>query len=185
MPIAPSQADSKSSLIVVMGVSGCGKTSVGQGIAAWLGADFIEGDALHPRRNVEKMSAGVPLDDDDRWPWLDRVSGELRKACTARQALVVSCSALKKIYRERLRQTVEDRLCFVFLQGSRDTLLNRLAGRRGHYMPPSLLDSQLAALEDPGDEQGVVSIDIDVGGVDQIIDAVRAKLEKLGIGSTA
>ncbi|MDQ0471396.1 gluconokinase [Labrys wisconsinensis] len=185
MPIAPSDPDSKAPLIVVMGVSGCGKTSVGQGIAAWLGAAFIEGDALHPRRNVEKMSAGIPLDDDDRWPWLDLISGELRQASMARQALVVSCSALKTIYRERLRQAADDRLCFVFLRGSREALLERLAQRRGHYMPVSLLDSQLGALEDPAGEQGVVAIDIGIGGADQVLEAVRARLFKSGIGPAA
>ena len=182
MSNVPSRLDPGSAvLIVIMGASGCGKTSVGRGIAAGLAADFIEGDALHPRRNLEKMSAGVPLNDADRGPWLDRIGGELQKARAARRRVVVSCSALKRTYRDRLRQTVEDRLYFVFLRGSRDTLLERMMERRGHYMPPSLLDSQLATLEDPCDEPNVLSFDIDNASIEKIINDTRQKLEGLGI----
>jgi gluconokinase len=166
-------------LIIVMGVSGCGKTSVGQGIAASLNIPFVEGDALHPRSNVEKMSAGIPLDDADRGPWLDRIGDELRNAHHAGHGLVVACSALKKIYRDRLRQASEDGLYFVFLRASRDALQERVAARRNHYMPPSLLDSQLAILELPDDEPRVISVDIDRIDVAQAIAAAQAELEKL------
>lgn len=168
-----------SCLIVVMGVSGCGKTSVGRGIAARLGIAFVEGDALHPRSNVEKMSAGIPLDDADRDPWLDRIGDELRSAHQAGHGLVVACSALKKIYRDRLRRAAENRLDFVFLRASRDALQKRVAARRNHYMPPSLLDSQLAILELPDDEPRVISVDIDHIDVTQAVDAVQAELERL------
>ncbi|TIM33880.1 MAG: gluconokinase, partial [Mesorhizobium sp.] len=111
--MAASRPASEPGLIVVMGVSGCGKTSIGEGIAARLGIGFVEGDALHPIQNVEKMSAGVPLDDADRWPWLDLVGRALRTA--QGDGLVVTCSALKKAYRDRLRQAAGGDLVFVFL----------------------------------------------------------------------
>ncbi len=147
--------------IVVMGVSGCGKTSVAEGLAASLGAAFIEGDSLHPAANVEKMSRGIPLTDEDRWPWLDMIGRALADARAAGNGVVVSCSALRKVYRERLRSAAGGTLSFVFLRGSRDLLMTRMAAREGHFMPVSLLDSQLATLEDPSGEPGVVTVDID------------------------
>lgn len=145
--------------IVVMGVSGCGKSSVGSGLALQLGCAFIEGDDLHPACNVAKMSRGVALDDADRWPWLD-VLGE-RIACHTGSAVVLSCSALRRAYRDRLRSSARGPIIFVFLQGSRRALQARLEQRRGHYMPAQLLDSQLATLELPIDEPDVITIDIE------------------------
>ncbi|MFK0689273.1 gluconokinase [Mesorhizobium sp. IMUNJ 23033] len=169
MSMAASQPAFEASLIVVMGVSGCGKTSVGIDIAARLGFSFVEGDTLHPRGNVEKMSLGIPLSDDDRWPWLDLVGAALRLAHEEGSGLVVSCSALKKSYRDRLRHAAGGPVFFVFLQGSRSVLQARMADRRGHFFPPALLDSQLAALENPAGEELVVTVDIDAP-VDRIVD---------------
>lgn len=164
--------------IVVMGVSGCGKTSVAEGLAAALGATFIEGDSLHPAANVEKMSKGVPLSDEDRWPWLDTIARAMAKTLSDGKSAVVSCSALKKVYRDRLRNAAGGSLAFVFLQGSRDLLTARMAARRGHFMPVSLLDSQLAALEDPSGEPGVVTVDIDAP-VERIVAAALGGLRAL------
>jgi gluconokinase len=147
-------------IYVVMGVSGCGKTSVGEAIARHLGLDFVEGDALHPGANVDKMSKGIPLDDADRFPWLDRIGGAIATALADNRGLVVSCSSLKKIYRDRLRGFASGRLTFIFLKGSEDLLTGRMAARKGHFMPVSLLQSQLATLEDPSEEDKVITVDI-------------------------
>ncbi len=141
--------------IVVMGVSGCGKSSVGAALAAILGLPFREGDALHPPANIAKMSAGEPLDDADRWPWLDRVAAALAEGG------VVSCSALKRAYRARLRAGAGRPVAFVFLHGDAALLAERMGARAGHFMPPALLASQLAALEDPTGEPGTVAVTID------------------------
>ena len=139
-----------------MGVSGCGKSSVGEGLAARLGLSYRDGDDLHPAANVEKMRAGIALTDDDRWPWLDRVAEVL-----AREApVIVGCSALRRAYRDRLRAGAGGPVRFVHLSGSRDLIAGRMSSRTGHYMPPSLLDSQFAALEPP-DRDEAVTIDID------------------------
>lgn len=142
--------------IIVMGVSGCGKTSVGEALAARLGIPFEDGDDLHPRANVEKMRSGRPLDDDDRWPWLDAVGRRLGDAAP----LVIGCSALKRAYRDRIRARAGGAVTFVHLAGDKALISARMAARTGHYMPPSLLDSQFAALEPPGpDEAFTVAID--------------------------
>ena len=154
--------------IIVMGVSGCGKTSVAEGLAASLGAAFIEGDSLHPAVNVDKMSHGIALTDEDRWPWLDTVGRAMADVLAGNGSVVVSCSALKKAYRDRLRSSAGGKLAFVFLKGSRELLMSRMAAREGHFMPVSLLDSQLATLEDPSGEAGVVTVDIDAS-IDAIV----------------
>lgn len=156
--------------IVVMGVSGCGKTSVAEGLAAALPAAFIEGDSLHPAENVEKMSKGIPLDDADRWPWLDIIGRALSDALAQDKSIVISCSALKKVYRDHLRAAAGGNLSFVFLKGSRELLLGRMSARRGHFMPASLLDSQFATLEDPTGEPGVITVDIDAS-IERIVAA--------------
>lgn len=133
-------------IIVVMGVSGSGKTTIGEKLAQRLGWPFIEGDDYHPRENVAKMAAGIALDDADRWPWLDRLNERLRSERDA----VVTCSALKESYRRRLLSGVpEARL--VYLEGSKDLIAARVAERKHRYMPASLLDSQFATLEPPAD----------------------------------
>ncbi|MER8701939.1 gluconokinase [Mesorhizobium sp. M0207] len=180
MSMAASQPASKSWPIVVMGVSGCGKTSIGVAIAARLGLAFVEGDVLHPRGNVEKMSAGIPLTDEDRWPWLDLLGAALRHAHQEGRGLVASCSALKKSYRDRLRHGASGPVLFVFLHGSRAVLQARLAERGGHFFPPALLNSQFATLENPGDEPLVVTVDIDAH-VDTIADRVLEGLGAFGV----
>ncbi len=155
--------------IIVMGVCGCGKSSVGSAIAECLGLPFIEGDALHPESNVEKMSRGEPLNDEDRWPWLEIIGRVMADALGRGEGIVVSCSALKKVYRDRLRAAVGGRLSFVYLEGTRALLSERMGSRTGHFMPTSLLDSQLATLEVPTGEPGVVTVDID-RGIGEIVD---------------
>ena len=140
--------------VVVMGVSGSGKTTVGAALADALGLPFVDGDALHPAANVAKMAAGIPLDDADRAPWLDAVGAVL-----AAGPVVVACSALRRVYRDRLRAAAPG-LLLVFLDGSREVLAQRMAGRPGHFMPASLLDSQLATLERPDPDEHPVTVDI-------------------------
>ena len=136
-------------IVVVMGVSGSGKSTTGAALARALGWPFVEGDDLHPPENVAKMAAGVPLTDDDRWPWLDRIVAELRALSQTRPDVVLACSALKARYRERLARAGDVR--FVHLHGDRETIAARLAARQHRYMPATLLDSQLATLEPPAD----------------------------------
>ena len=141
---------------VIMGVSGCGKSSVGAGLAARLGLNYRDGDDLHPPENVAKMRAGMPLTDADRWPWLDRVGEVL----LAEAPVIVGCSALKRAYRDRIRTAAGGPVTFVHLAGSQEVIAARMALRQGHYMPLSLLDSQFAALEPPTAEEAItVSID--------------------------
>ncbi len=145
-------------VLVIMGVSGSGKSTVAGVLAGRLGWELEEGDDLHPQANVAKMADGVPLTDDDRWPWLDRVAGWIGERTDAGQPGIITCSALKRAYRDRLRGP---NVVFVHLAGSRDTLERRLNARMDHFMPSSLLTSQLTTLEPLGpDENGVV---IDLG----------------------
>src|SRR5438046_7647923 len=140
-----------------MGVSGSGKTTVGAKLARALQLAFLEGDDLHPAQNVERMAAGIPLTDDDRRPWLLAIAGQLRDARRAGVGLVVACSALKRSYRDLLRSAGAADVRFVYLAGNRALLAGRMAKRRGHFMPPALLESQLATLEAPSpDEQAWV-----------------------------
>ena len=132
-----------------MGVSGCGKTKVGKALARELGWRFIDADDLHPETNVAKMARGVPLTDEDRWPWLDRIVAEMRRSSAAGEHAVVACSALKEAYRTRLAAGGDVRV--VYLKGDAATIAPRVAHRSGHFMPASLLSSQFAALEEPHD----------------------------------
>ena len=138
-----------------MGVAGCGKSAVGQRLAHDLGLPLIEGDEYHPASNIEKMRRGLPLDDHDRAGWLDRLGDELERQAGG---AVLTCSALKRSYRERLRRSASG-LRFVHLSLSPEQALERVAGRDGHFYPPSLVASQFAALEDPSGEPGVLSLD--------------------------
>ena len=142
--------------IVIMGVSGCGKSTVGAALSAALGIPYRDGDDLHPAANVEKMRAGIPLGDADRWPWLDRVAETLCHGAP----VIVGCSALRRAYRDRIRAGACGPVRFVHLTGSRDVIAARMAARQGHYMPLSLLDSQLATLEPPGRDEAV-TVDVD------------------------
>jgi gluconokinase len=157
--------------VVIMGVSGCGKSSVGEGVSAQIGIPYRDGDDLHPAENVEKMRTGIPLSDDDRWPWLDRVAAAL-----ATQApVIIGCSALRRAYRDRLRAGAGGPLQFIHLSGSRDLIAGRMAARSGHYMPASLLDSQFAALEAPGPDEAL-TIPIDQP-LPALIDAIATHLK--------
>ncbi|WP_261803514.1 gluconokinase [Variovorax sp. PAMC26660] len=146
--------------VVVMGVSGTGKSSVASGLAGLLGVPWVDGDDLHVPEAVARMRAGLPLADDDRWPWLDRIGACLTDRTAAPGGVVVACSALKRAYRDRLRGAVPD-LGFVFLDGPPALIRQRLEARRNHYMPSTLLDSQLQTLEKPdADEPDVLHADI-------------------------
>ena len=145
-------------LVVVMGVSGCGKSTVGKLLARRLATDFLEGDDLHPPRNVERMAAGIALTDDDRRDWLLQIAQQLADARAGRHGLVVACSALKRSYRELLG-SASPGLAFVHLHGSVAVLEARLTARTDHFMPPSLLASQLATLEPPGSDERAVTLD--------------------------
>jgi gluconokinase len=147
------------SVIVVMGVSGSGKTTVGRALAERLGWRFAEGDDFHSAANVAKMRAGVALNDEDRWPWLDAIAAWIRDARAKGERCVVTCSALKRAYRERIAAGRDD-VCFVFLHGDRDTIAQRLERRTGHYMPLSLLRSQFATLEIPAADECHVTVPI-------------------------
>jgi gluconokinase len=143
---------------VVMGVSGCGKSTVGRLIADALGARYAEGDSFHPPANVEKMRSGQPLDDNDRAPWLAAMAAAIREWNAKDEAVVLACSALKRRYRDVLRGGGAVR--FIHLAGDKTLISSRLAARKGHYMPATLLDSQFAALEPP-DEDEAITVPID------------------------
>ena len=160
-------------VIVLMGVSGAGKTTVGRLLAEALGAEFAEGDAYHPPENVEKMRRGIPLDDADRWPWLEILATQIDRWLAAGKTVVLACSALKQRYRDVLAKGRPE-VRFVHLEGDKALIRMRLDARRGHYMPPTLLDSQFAALEPPAD-----AITVDVAGTPEAI--VRAIIEMLGL----
>ncbi|MFZ4893989.1 gluconokinase [Plantibacter sp. Mn2098] len=160
-------------LVVVMGVSGSGKSTIGVLIADRLGIPFVDADSLHPIENVTKMAAGTPLDDDDRWPWLQTVGRTFAEATET--GLVIACSALKRVYREAILAEAPG-VEFVHLHGTHEVLSRRMEGRSGHFMPASLLDSQLALLEElDADEPGFV-VDIDAP-VDTIVDEAVAGIE--------
>jgi gluconokinase len=146
--------------VVLMGVSGSGKTTVGLALASRLGMPFIEADDLHPQSNREKMAAGIPLTDEDRWPWLDAMGDRMESVRREGHGVIATCSALKRIYRDRLRAKVNGPLLFVLLDSPREVLAARMTSRKGHFMPPALLTSQLATLEKPApDETGVMVVD--------------------------
>ena len=161
--------------LVVMGVSGCGKTLIGRAVARTLGLPFIEGDELHPPRNVALMAAGTPLTDADRADWLATIAARLGSAQAAGQGLVVSCSALKRSYRDLLRGSCPG-LRLVHLHGSPALLHQRMLARTGHYMPASLLASQLATLEPPAADEDAISVDIGLPP-DTVAATVLARLQ--------
>jgi gluconokinase len=161
-------------IILLMGVSGAGKTAVGSGLAGRLGVEFIDSDDLHSDENVRKMAAGIPLTDVDRRPWLGAIRSVLEKHATTGAPVVVACSALKESYRQLLLEDLAE-VKLVYLQASRKILESRLANRKGHFFDPGLLDSQLATLEEPA-EAIVVDTNADL---DAIIQTVQASLEGL------
>lgn len=144
--------------IVVMGVCGCGKTTIGTLLGRAINAEFIDGDALHPQANVDKMAAGSPLNDDDRRPWLQKVGETLAARTSGR---IIACSALKRQYRQQIVNAAGRPVLFILLDGSRSILSERMKSRQGHFMPPALLDSQLETLELPGDDEFAIVVDGD------------------------
>ena len=144
-------------VLVLMGVSGSGKTTVGKALAADLGWAFVEADDFHPVANVEKMRGGVPLDDEDRWPWLQALRERVDQACGRGEDVVLACSALKHEYREYLERNDPGCVRYVYLRGSEELIRRRLEEREGHFMDPALLRSQFEALEPP---EGAIQVDI-------------------------
>jgi gluconokinase len=144
-------------IVVLMGVSGCGKTTVGELLARQLGWRFLDADDHHPPENVEKMRAGTPLTDTDRWPWLDRLNRLLRERQAAGEHVILGCSALRQAYRERLARDLNE-VRWVYLKGSFELIASRLAARQHRYMPSTLLHSQFETLEEPAD---ALTVDID------------------------
>jgi gluconokinase len=159
-------------IIVLMGVTGVGKTTVGVPLAQACTMRFYDADDYHSKTNVDKMRAGIALQDPDRWPWLDRLNELLRAASTRGESAVLACSALKQSYRERLSAGVDD-IHFVWLRGEKALIHERLAARTGHYMNPALLDSQLAALEPPGD---AIVVDVDAAP-EKLVAEIRRKVD--------
>jgi len=145
--------------VIVMGVSGSGKSTLGASLAEALGAAFIEGDSFHDAAAVAKMRAGHPLTDADRWPWLDRLGAAIGAELRANDLVVAACSALRRCYRDRLVRAIDGPTRFILLDGSADDLRARVAHRAGHYMPSSLLDSQLATLEPPMPDEAATTLD--------------------------
>jgi gluconokinase len=141
-----------------MGVAGCGKTAIGSALAATLGWRFIEGDTLHPPTNVERMASGLPLRDEHRWGWLDAIGTQIALAGREGVGAVAACSALKRAYRDRLRQS-GDGMLFIHLEIDKSTAARRVASRRGHFMPASLVDSQFADLQPPGPGETAITLD--------------------------
>jgi carbohydrate kinase (thermoresistant glucokinase family) len=162
--------------VVVMGVSGSGKTTEGERIAERLGEPFVDGDSLHPAANVAKMSSGIPLTDDDRWPWLDKVGRTLADAGPT--GMVVACSALKRSYRDRIRRSAPDAV-FLLLTASPEVLAARMS-HRSHFFPPALLASQLATLEPLADDEHGIVVDVDAP-VDEVVDAAVAALRRRAV----
>jgi len=160
--------------IITVGVSGSGKTTVGEVLAKRLGWSFIDGDAFHPAANVEKMRSGTPLTDDDRWPWLKAIAAEISRRRTAKDRVVIACSALKRAYRDVLVDGHSDVL-LVHMKGTREQIMSRLAPRQGHYFPAALLDSQFAALEEPDASENALTVIVD-RDVDALVDEILRAL---------
>jgi gluconokinase len=157
-----------------MGVSGSGKSTIAAALAERLGWVFEDGDRFHPASNVAKMRAGHPLTDEDRWPWLQAIANEIERVCKAGGRVVIACSALKRIYRNVLLRGRDD-VRFVFLDGSQSLIADRLGSRKGHFMPPGLLDSQFKTLEPPQADERPITVSIDAP-VETIVDNIVAQI---------
>lgn len=168
--------------LIVMGVSGSGKSTIGEVLAERLRWTFEDGDRFHPPSNVAKMSAGHPLTDADREPWLQAIADEIDRLCTAGERAVIACSALKRAYRDILVHGRDD-VRIVFLDGTQDVIASRLAARKGHFMPPGLLDSQFKTLEPPAGNENPVTVSIDAP-VESIVDDIVRQLRPGPDGDT-
>jgi gluconokinase len=160
--------------LIVMGVSGSGKSTIAARLAERLNSVYEDGDRFHPASNVAKMSAGLPLTDEDRWPWLQAIADEIDRVCQAGGHVVIACSALKRAYRDLLVHGRRD-VRIVFLSGTQSLIAGRLARRKDHFMPPGLLDSQFATLEPPGADENPVTVSIDAS-VETIVDDIVRQL---------
>lgn len=158
-----------------MGVSGAGKTTIARSLATRLGWDFADGDGFHPQANIDKMAAGQPLTDEDRWPWLGAISDWIRDRVAVGHGAAIACSALKHSYRDVLRGPG---VVFVLLAGDRATIAQRLRGRHGHFMPAALLDSQLETLEPPTADECAITVDV-AAGPSEIVDEIVGRLGSL------
>lgn len=159
-------------VIIIMGVEGTGKTTIGKMLAQKLGWKFYDADDYHPKRNIEKMRSGVPLNDEDRWPWLKEVRKLIDSSLNINEPSIIACSALKSSYRQYLKQQ-EEKIIFVYLKGDKNTILKRLASREKHFAGTQLLESQLQTLEEP---EGAIACDIS-GEPEVITDYIIEKLE--------
>jgi gluconokinase len=164
-----------------MGVSGSGKSTIAEKLAERMGWRYEDGDTFHPASNVAKMSAGHPLTDEDRWPWLQAIADEIDRACKAGEHLAVACSALKHSYRDVLVHGRDD-VRIVYLRGTQELIAGRLTERKGHFMPPGLLASQFKTLEPPGPDENPLMVSIDAS-VEEIVDDITGQL-RLSAGST-
>jgi carbohydrate kinase (thermoresistant glucokinase family) len=162
-------------ILVVMGVSGSGKTTIARLLAAAEGWTMLEGDALHPPANVAKMRSGIPLTDEDRWPWLRAIAAEIDAYRARGENAVVACSALRRAYRDILIGQRRD-VRLVYLQGSQALIAGRMSARQGHFMPPALLDSQFATLEEPGPDENPITVGIG-GTPDAIVRTITERLK--------
>ena len=160
--------------LVVMGVSGSGKSTIGEKLAQRLGWSYEDADKFHPPSNVAKMSAGQPLTDEDRWPWLQAIANEIDRVCEAGEHAVIACSALKRPYRDILVHGRHD-VRIIYLQGTQDLIASRLALRKGHFMPPGLLASQFGTLEPPDASENPVTASIDAP-IETIVDDIVRQL---------
>ena len=160
-------------IVIVFGVSGAGKTTIGRLLAEQLGWRFYEADDFHPRANIEKMRSGHPLTDEDRWPWLERLREQMTRSLAANENAVLGCSALKRAYRERLR--VSNDVRFVYLRGDYALIDKQLRDRRGHFMNPALLRSQFVDLEEPTPDEGTITIELG-RSPQQLVEEIKARL---------
>jgi gluconokinase len=170
-------------VLIVMGVSGSGKSTIGEMLATRLGWDYEDGDRFHPASNVAKMSAGQPLTDEDRWPWLRAIADEIDRVCEAGRHAVIACSALKRIYRDILVHGRND-VRIIYLDGTEALIASRLARRKGHFMPPGLLASQFKTLEPPGEGENPLTVSIDAP-VEAIVDDIISQLRQTPAASSA
>jgi gluconokinase len=162
-------------ILIVMGVSGCGKTTIGNLLAQRLGWTFKDADWFHPASNIDKMEKGIPLTDDDRWPWLEKIAVWIGNACRSGERGVIACSALKRRYRDILIGD-RDAVRLIYLKGDEALIARRVATRHEHFMPPDLLHSQFVALEEPGPDENPVIVSIEPTP-DEIVSRILSALE--------